>query len=243
MRTRLDRFLASQGLGSRKEVSQLARRGLVAVNGAVVRDSAFHLDPALDRVTLEGREVAFRAHTTLMMNKPTGVLSATADRRRETVLDLLPSPRPRGLFPAGRLDKDTTGLLILTDDGDLAHRMLAPKSHVAKGYEARVARPVTAADVAAFAQGIQEGGQRFAPARLWAGEGEGGPTAWVELREGKYHQVKRMFQAVGNQVLSLKRHYIGGLWLDEALALGEARLLTDEEIQSIFVGEMHENAP
>lgn len=235
MPERLDKFLASQSFGSRKDVTKLIRSGAVAVNGETARDSAQKLDPSRDRVTVDGEEVVYRKHLYLMMNKPAGVLSATEDGRGRTVLDLLPPELlRRGLFPAGRLDKDTTGLLILTDDGDFAHRMLSPKSHVYKLYEARTRDPVKPGDVQAFLEGITQGGQTFAPARLWTEEREDGEAAMVEIREGKFHQVKRMFQAVGNQVLTLKRLKIGGLPLDGTLGEGEARLLTEEERDLIF---------
>ncbi len=241
MPERLDKFLVSQNFGSRKEVSKLIRSGEVAVNGVPVLNGAQKLVPGEDRVTVDGADVLYREHLYLMMNKPAGVLSAVEDRRAATVLDLLPPElRRRGLFPAGRLDKDTTGLLLITDDGDFAHRMLAPKSHVYKLYQAETERPVTPEDIAAFANGVSEGDQTFAPARLWAEEREGREAAMVEIREGKFHQVKRMFRAVGNEVLSLKRLKIGGLWLDEALPAGGARLLTEEEAALIF---HQQNAP
>ncbi|MCH5353746.1 MAG: rRNA pseudouridine synthase [Acutalibacter sp.] len=236
MPERLDKFLSSQNLGSRKDVTLLVRSGRVQVNGETVRDAAQKIEPEADSVTVDGTEVAYRKHLYLMMNKPAGVLSATEDSRAQTVLDLLPPELyRRGLFPAGRLDKDTTGLLIITDDGDFAHKMLAPKSHVYKLYEAETLRPVTEEDAEAFAAGITQGGQTFAPARLWTKMRQGREVALVEIREGKFHQVKRMFQAVGNQVVSLKRLKIGGLSLDETLPAGGARLLTEEEIGSIFM--------
>lgn len=235
MPERLDKFLASQSLGSRKEVSQLIRQGAVAVNGAPAGNGSIKVEPGTDCVTVNGEEVLYQKHLYLMMNKPAGVLSATRDPHAKTVLDLLPPElRRRGLFPAGRLDKNTTGLLLLTDDGGLAHRMLAPKSHVYKLYEAETLRPVTEEDAAAFAEGVSQGGQSFAPARLWQEEKEGKARAFVEIREGKFHQVKRMFLAVGNEVVSLKRLKIGGLSLDETLPAGAVRPLTEEEIRSIF---------
>ncbi len=241
MPERLDKFLASQNFGSRKEVAQMIRRGLVRVNGVPAGNEARKLDPETDCVTVNGEEVLYRKYLYLMMNKPKGVLSATEDRRCQTVLDLLPPVfHRRGLFPAGRLDKDTTGLLILTDDGDFAHRMLAPKSHVYKLYEAVTRRSVTEEDIAAFKAGVSQGGQDFAPARLWTERREDGERALVEIREGKFHQVKRMFQAVGNEVLALKRLKIGGLWLDDTLPAGAVRLLTEEETASVFC---QQNAP
>lgn len=235
---RLDKFLASQNFGSRKEVAALVRKGAVSVNGQPVSDSAQKLDPERDEVTVLGETVGYHKHFYIMMNKPAGVLSATEDSRQRTVLDLLPPELARrGLFPAGRLDKDTTGLLILTDDGDFAHRMLAPKSHVYKLYLAEVERPITQADVDAFEAGIVSGTRQFAPARLW-GEGT---RAFVEIREGKFHQVKRMFSATGNRVLTLQRLKIGGLALDETLPLGGARLLSEQEIAQIFSSKCTKN--
>lgn len=232
---RLDKFLASQNLGSRKDVARLVRSGAVTVNGVPARDSAQKVDPERDRVAVGGEEVAFSRFVYIMMNKPAGVLSATEDTRASTVLDLLPPElRRRGLFPAGRLDKDTTGLLLITDDGDFAHRMLAPKSHVYKLYQAETQFPVRPEDVEAFRVGVAQGGRTFAPARLWTERRGDQEFAMVEIREGKFHQVKRMFQAVDNRVLSLKRLKIGGLWLDETLGEGEARLLTSAEKEQVF---------
>lgn len=234
MPERLDKFLVSQNLCTRKEAARLVRGGAVAVNGVPAASPAQKLDPAADRVTVEGREVAYREFLYIMMNKPAGVLSATEDKSAPTVLDLLPPElRRRGLFPAGRLDKDTTGLLLITDNGDFAHRMLAPKSHVYKLYRAVLQRPVTEGDIQAFQAGIAWGGAAYAPARLWPCPEEGA-AAWVEVREGKFHQVKRMFQAVGNQVLALERRRIGGLFLDGALPLGACRLLSPEEAGQVF---------
>ena len=232
---RLDKFLVSQNIGSRKEAARLVRGGAVTVNGQTVKDPAQKLDPAVDLVTVDGREVAYRKHLYIMMNKPAGVLSATEDKHAPTVLDLLPQNlQRRGLFPAGRLDKDTTGLLLITDDGDFAHWMLAPKSHVYKRYQAVTERPVTQEDVGAFAAGIRCGELQFAPARLWSGEEGGRPVALVEIREGKFHQVKRMFEATGNRVLELRRLAVGGLVLDPSLGPGECRLLSEEEAASVF---------
>ena len=233
MGERLDKFLASQGLGTRKEVGKLIRSGAVLVNGAPQRDPGAKVEPGADQVTAQGEEIRYQEFLTIMLNKPAGVLSATEDRRQKTVLDLLPEGlRRRGLFPAGRLDKDTTGLLLITDDGELAHKMLSPKSHVYKQYRAQLDAPVEEADIQAFASGVAWEGEQYAPARLWV---EQDPrAAFVEIREGRFHQVKRMFQARGKTVLQLKRLKIGGLWLDSTLQEGECRLLTPQEIQAIF---------
>ena len=234
MMERLDKFLAAQGKGTRKEVGRLIRSGAVAVDGVPVRDPAAKVDPSCQTVAVGGSPILWQEHLYIMMNKPAGVLSATGDRRQKTVLDLLPEDlRRRGLFPAGRLDKDTTGLLLITDDGDLAHRMLSPKKHVYKLYQARLDAPVTPEDVRAFEEGVRWGGEVYAPARLWAGEGD--PfVAFAQVHEGRFHQVKRMFQARGKTVLSLKRLKIGGLSLDSTLQEGECRLLAPEEVCQIL---------
>ena len=234
MMERLDKFLAAQGKGTRKEVGRLIRSGAVAVDGVPVRDPAAKVDPSCQTVAVGGSPILWQEHLYIMMNKPAGVLSATEDRRQKTVLDLLPEDlRRRGLFPAGRLDKDTTGLLLITDDGDLAHRMLSPKKHVYKLYQARLDAPVTSEDVRAFEEGVRWGEEVYAPARLWAGEGD--PfVAFAQVHEGRFHQVKRMFQARGKTVLSLKRLKIGGLSLDSTLQEGECRLLAPEEVCQIL---------
>ena len=234
MAERLDKFLASQGEGSRKDVGKWIRGGRVTVNGVPVRDPGSKVEPESDVVEVGGRPVSYQKHVYVMMHKPKGVLSATEDARASTVLDLLPEElRRRGLFPAGRLDKDTTGLLLLTDDGALAHRMLAPKSHVYKLYRAQLDAPLTREDCQAFREGISWGEERYAPARLsWE---EGNPRiGLVEIHEGRVHQVKRMFQAVGKQVLELERLRIGGLELDPPLQEGQYRQLEDAEISQIF---------
>lgn len=235
MPERLDKFLTSQNICTRKEAARLVRSGLVLLNGQRAQSPAQKLDPQTDQVTVEGKAVEYRRYAYIMMNKPAGVLSATEDRHTPTVLDLLPpSLRRRGLFPAGRLDKDTTGLLLLTDDGPWAHKMLAPKSHVYKLYRARLQAPITPEDITAFEKGVAQGGMTFAPARLYTLPGEDPLAAYVEIREGKFHQVKRMFQAIGNQVLGLTRLRIGALYLDAALPPGACRLLTGEEALKVF---------
>lgn len=234
MMERLDKFLAAQGKGTRKEVGRLIRSGAVAVDGVPVRDPAAKVDPSCQTVAVGGSPILWQEHLYIMMNKPAGVLSATEDRRQKTVLDLLPEDlRRRGLFPAGRLDKDTTGLLLITDDGDLAHRMLSPKKHVYKLYQARLDAPVTPEDVRAFEEGVRWEEEVYAPARLWAGEGNSF-VAFAQVHEGRFHQVKRMFQARGKTVLSLKRLKIGGLSLDSTLQEGECRLLAPEEVCQIL---------
>ncbi len=234
-RERLDKILATQNLGSRKDAGTMIRRGAVAVNGNVVKKADFKVDTQLDAVTVNGESLMIKEFIYLMMNKPAGVLSAARDARAQTVVDLLqPSLKRRGLFPAGRLDKDTEGLLIITDDGVFAHRMLAPKSHVFKRYEAVLAAQVAAGDIREFERGVVLNDMTCLPAELKVlTEGEN-PLVLVKIREGKFHQVKRMFLALNNEVLKLKRVQIGELRLDETLAPGEARELTQAEVDAIF---------
>ncbi len=227
---RLDKALSDQGMWSRKDVKSLVRKGRVAVNGCPETDPGRKVDRQEDRVTVDGREIALKEHLYLMLHKPAGVVSATRDVRERTVVDLVPPQLRRpGLFPAGRLDKDTTGMMILTDDGELAHRILSPRSHVPKTYIARLDRPVTEEMVRAFAAGIPLKGEgECLPATLRVrGEQEGEVT----ICEGMYHQIKRMFAVCGATVLTLKRISMGGLALDPALAEGACRELTAEELE------------
>lgn len=238
---RLDKFLSNQNICSRKEAAGLVKKGAVTIGGVPAARADIKIDPQLDRVCVQGREILYSRHLYLMMNKPEGVLCATEDTRAPTVLDLVPPEwRRRGLAPAGRLDKNTTGLLVLTDDGEFTHRMLAPKSHVYKVYEARLDGAVTEEDISSFAAGIETATAKFLPAQLWLPE-EGDPhRALVRIREGKFHQVKRMFAYCGKQVLSLRRISIGGLELDPGLAGGSCRELDPTEIDKIFLGNLYE---
>lgn len=237
---RLDQLLSAQNLGSRKDVSKGIRSGAASVNGQTVRSPQHKVDPEADVVSYRGQELLYRQHLYIMMNKPAGVLSASRDRKSHTVLDLVPPPLcRRGLFPAGRLDKDTTGLLIITDDGDFAHQMLSPKKYVYKKYEAKLERPVTQEDIRAFAEGVRYGDIHYAPARLKVIKDMEGSVAAVEVREGKFHQVKRMFEALENRVLQLKRLRIGALELDAQLPEGRCRELTRQEALKALEPELH----
>ncbi|MDO4460147.1 MAG: pseudouridine synthase [Clostridia bacterium] len=237
MTERLDKFLANQNIGSRKEVSLMVRKGLVRVNGETSKKADIKIDPENDEILVNGERVGYIKNVYIMMNKPKGVLSASEDRREETVVDILPDEmKRRGLFPAGRLDRNTTGLLIVTDDGEMAHRMLAPKSHVWKIYRAELEKPATAEDVKAFEKGISQGGNDFLPAELKITENP--QVVYVRIREGKFHQIKRMFEARENAVVELKRLTMGGLRLDENIEEGNCRYLTKEEVDIIFSKEI-----
>jgi 16S rRNA pseudouridine516 synthase len=224
---RLDKYLSACGFGTRSEVKKLVKQGFVTVDGTAVRDQGMHVEPGANAVVCNGKAAAYREHVYVMLNKPEGVVSATGDRWHDTVLDLLEGAYPeRELFPVGRLDRDTTGLLLLTDDGALAHELLSPKKHVEKVYEALLDKPVEDADIAAFASGIVLEDFTSKPALLKRLDR---CLARAVLTEGKFHEVKRMFEARGKNVLELKRTAMGSLRLDESLTPGEWRELTQEE--------------
>ncbi len=232
MAERLDKMIADAENCTRSKARSTIRCGAVEVDGETVRDIAYRADPARERITVSGRPIA-AGRSYIMMNKPAGVVSATRAQGERTVLDLLPPGlRRRGLFPAGRLDKDTTGFLLITDDGPFAHEILSPRRHVEKEYEALLECPAAPEDIQAFAQGLRlRDGTLCAPAVLELDAAR--TTARIVIREGKYHQVRRMFEAVGNYVVSLRRLRIGGLYLDAALAPGAARLMTPEEVRKV----------
>lgn len=230
---RLDKLLAGTGKWSRREVKALVRQGLVRVDGRLAASAEDKLDPAAAIVTVAGETISLCRFTYVMLYKPAGVLTATEDRKQPTVLDLLPPELRRiGLAPVGRLDKDTEGLLLLTNDGELAHRLLSPKYHVDKRYLARVDGELSAADAEAFARGMTLGdGLECLPAGL---ELLPGHACIVTLWEGKFHQVKRMLAARGAPVLYLKRLSMGPLVLEDSLAAGAYRLLRAEEISALY---------
>ena len=229
---RLDKLLADAENCTRSQARAMIRRGEISVDGAVVRDSGWKADPDKQEITLYGRPVC-TGPCYIMMNKPVGVVSSTSAGEETTVLDLLPaSLRRKGLFPAGRLDKDTTGFMLITNDGAFAHEILSPRRHVEKEYVAQLEHPADLSDVQVFARGMAlPDGTVFDPGRLELDETR--MKATVIIQEGRYHQVKRMFEFVGNNVLCLKRIRIGGLYLDERLAPGEARFLMPEEVLRI----------
>lgn len=229
---RLDKILSNLGYGSRKDIKNLAKSGGIEVNGEVVKDSSIKIDPFASVIKIEGEIVEYREFIYLMMNKPQGVISSTDDFRDKTVIDLISNEyKAFNPFPVGRLDKDTEGLMVLTNDGQLSHRVLSPKKHVEKLYYAEVEGGVTDDDKRAFGEGVVlDDGYKTLPAKLeilYSGEVS---QIYLTIKEGKFHQVKRMFLSVGKKVIYLKRMAIGGLRLDESLNIGEYRELTKEEI-------------
>lgn len=231
MRMRLDKFLSAQGL-SRKQARAAIASGQVSVNGEVQGDPGFILDPISAQVLFQGRALGYQRHMHLMLHKPAGLLTATTDARQKTVMDLLPEElKRRALGPVGRLDKDVTGLLLLTDDGQLAHRLISPKWTVEKVYLARVEGALDAADIQAFQAGIALSDFTARPARLEILEPDLGR---LTITEGKFHQVKRMFAARGKPVLRLHRESVGGVSLDPALECGKFRPLTAEEEGALY---------
>jgi 16S rRNA pseudouridine516 synthase len=228
---RIDKLLANLGYGSRKEVKKLLKDGAVTINNVIVKDAKEHVDPDKDIVTLNGETIEYKEFIYLMMNKPAGVLSATEDYAGETVIDLLEiEDQVYEPFPVGRLDKDTEGLLLITNDGQLAHRLLSPKKHVPKTYFAVIDGEVTDRDVAAFQYGVTlDDGYETKPGELKILKSGIRSDIELTITEGKFHQVKRMFEAVGKRVVYLQRISMGPLVLDETLELGEYRELTDEE--------------
>ena len=234
MAMRLDRLLVTLGQGSRSEVQRFIRAGDVTVDGQCVRDPACHV-PEESAVTLRGQPLNTSLSRTVMLHKPAGILTAARDPRQPTVMDLLPDAfRPLGCMPVGRLDKDTSGLLLLTTDGQLAHRLLSPGRHVDKLYRATVDGPLRDADIEAFAQGLVLSDFTAQPARLQiVSSATDQSEALVTVHEGKFHQVRRMFAAVGRQVITLHRERFGPLALDPGLAPGSWRDLTADELRAL----------
>ncbi|NLB36226.1 MAG: rRNA pseudouridine synthase [Clostridiales bacterium] len=231
---RLDKIIASQGEYSRRQAKRLARESLIAVNGKTVKDISFKADTKADIITVCGKELVYKEYVYIMMNKPKGVLSTCRDKKAKTVIDLLPQElRRKKLFPAGRLDKDTTGFVLITDDGDFAHRILSPTSRIMKTYETLLSKRLTSEDIDAFHRGITlEDGTKCQPANVIPLEGT---RVVIKICEGRYHQIKRMVAACGNEVLELKRTAIGSLTLDSSLAPGECRELTEAQVDKILI--------
>lgn len=225
---RLDRFLCEMNVGSRSQVKALLRQGLVTVNGKAEKEGAIQIREYSDDILFRGNKLQYQRFVYYMLNKPEGVISATEDKTAVTVVSLLSGEGRDDLFPVGRLDKDTTGLLLLTNDGETAHRLLSPKRHVDKIYRVTLEHPLEGQAAAILEQGVDIGDDKLTlPAQVSV---QDDCTILLTIQEGRYHQVKRMLQAVGNRVLALERISFGGLALDEKLKPGEYRTLTSEEI-------------
>ncbi len=231
---RLDKFLSLALKISRSEAKAIVRKQKLTVNSERITDSDFRIDPQKDTVSLNGKCLIYKKHIYIMLNKPRGVISASDDKSAKTVIDLVPPELKRkGLFPAGRLDADTVGFVLITDDGDFAHRILSPKKHVEKTYEAKLAHTLSDGDIENFRSGLTlSDGTRCLEAKVRM-LSQSPPLAEVIIHEGKYHQVKRMFAAIGNRVLELKRIKIGGLSLDPKLKDGQCREITADELKLI----------
>ena len=240
MMERLDKLLSSRGIGSRKDAQKMIKSGAVTVNGAVCKKPDTKVDAAAAAILVNGHAIG-EEYVYIMLNKPAGVVSATEDKRDKTVLELLPQElRRKGLFPAGRLDKDTEGLLIITNDGDFAHRMLSPKKHVEKRYVASLDGEITEETIQHFEEGIVfSDGTKCLPAKLEIVENSSNRTGIVTICEGKFHQVKKMFAVCGLHVVHLQRISVGNLYLDSNLPIGSCKILTKLDIERIFIGNIH----
>lgn len=229
---RVDKFLSEMGKASRTESAKLAKSGKITVNGVIIKKADIHIDPYKDEVKLLGQVVSYKKYTYIMMNKPEGYVSATEDGREKTVLDLLnDEERKKDLFPCGRLDKNTLGLIILTNDGESAHKLLSPKKHVSKSYRFKSKLPLTDDDVDSLEKGVDIGGYLTKPCEIQLDESR--TEGIITITEGKYHQIKRMIAAVGSKITYLERIRFADIPLDENLARGEWRYLSDKEIAEV----------
>lgn len=234
MKLRLDRYLAEMGIGTRSEVKRAIAKGLVRVNDTIIKKTEFKVDTEIDTVFFQDQPVSYIEYEYYMLNKPAGVISASEDRRESTVVDLIAERKRNDLFPVGRLDRDTEGLLLITNDGALSHRLLSPKKHVDKTYYAKIDGKVTIEDVKQFAKGVDIGDEKLTmPAELIILESGIESKIELTIHEGRFHQVKRMFHAVGKEVVYLKRLRMGSLVLDQRLKPGEYRELTKEEMEQL----------
>ena len=229
---RLDKFFSEMGLLSRKECAATVKRGRINVDGKPALRADVHIDPEKNIITLDGEAVGYERFFYIMLDKPAGVLSATEDKRQSTVLDLLDDRhRKLGLFPCGRLDKDTTGFLLMTNDGDLAHKLLSPRYHVEKTYAYTLRDPLTVSEAQRIEQGVDIGEKNItAPATV---EMTDPYTGLITITEGKFHQIKRMFASVGNEITALRRVRFGGIEIDPELGPGGYRELSDSEIETL----------
>lgn len=232
---RIDKILAAQGTLSRKDVKEMIKKGRVSLNGTTVKDSAVKINTETDEILIDGERINLKNHIYIMLNKPLGVVSASESENDQTVVDLVPDELYRkGLFPAGRLDKDTTGFVLITDDGEFAHRILSPKNHIFKTYMATLERSLSQEQIKLLESGITlADGTSLKEAKVEIIEDGENPKVKIMICEGKYHQVKRMFAAAGNKVIALHRTKMGELFLDETLESGKCREITVEELELI----------
>ncbi|MCQ2493587.1 MAG: rRNA pseudouridine synthase [Lachnospiraceae bacterium] len=230
---RLDKFLCDCNIGTRSQVKDLVKKGMVQVNGTVVKKSDIAINEDTDIIEFKGERVSYRKYVYILLNKPAGIITATEDKRANTVMDLIKPLPVKDMFPVGRLDKDTTGLLLITNDGDLTHKLLSPKYHVDKTYIVTTAKPVSQSDIEALCKGVDIGDDKpTLPAKASLL-----PDGTLELiiHEGRYHQVKRMLEAVDNEVTALHRSSFGPLNLENGPESGCWRELTQDEISKIII--------
>lgn len=231
MLIRLDKYLADMGIGTRSTVKAEIKKGKISINGMVCKDSNFKIDSETDKVYYEGSLITYEQYEYFMLNKPAGVISASSDKNEKTVVDLITEKKKKDLFPIGRLDKDTEGLLIISNDGELSHNLLSPKKHVDKTYYVELDSPLSDSKASEVCQGVYiEKNVKSLPAKL---ERISDDRVYLTIHEGKFHQVKKMFHAVGCEVTYLKRISMGSLKLDENLKQGEYRLLSADEINAL----------
>ena len=232
---RLDKYLADMGVGTRQEVKQKIRKGMVMIDGEVIKSPERKVDPEKNNISVNGQQISYVTYEYYMLNKPAGVVSATEDKHEKTVIDCIESKKRKDLFPVGRLDKDTEGLLLITNDGALAHRLLSPKKHVDKVYYAKIDGHVTQETKENFASGVNIGTveqeEMTMPAVLEIINAGEESEVRLTIQEGKFHQVKRMFESQGMKVTYLKRESMGSLKLDKTLKIGEYRPLTEKELE------------
>ncbi len=234
---RLDKFLSNAGVGSRSQVKNLIKKGMVSVNNNIARSGDDVIDENHDLIICQGKRISLVKYRYFMLNKPAGVVSATEDNLDKTVLECLSKEDRKDMFPVGRLDKDTTGLLLLTNDGELAHNLLSPRKHVDKTYYVTCEKEVSESQIEALRKGVDIGDDKMTLPAL-ARHGLQANELYLTIREGRFHQVKRMLQAVDNKVISLKRISMGSLKLDEKLNPGEYRALTAEELKDLKTGSV-----
>ncbi len=234
MLIRLDKYLADMGIGTRSQVKDIVKKGKISVNGIVIKDSNLKVDSLKDKIYFEGNPIVYAEFEYYMLNKPAGVISASNDKKQKTVIDLIKDRKRDDLFPVGRLDKDTEGLLLITNDGELSHNLLSPKKHVDKTYYVELDKPLDSDKATQVCDGVYiEAGVKSMPAKL---EYIDERRVYLTIHEGKFHQVKKMFHAVGCEVTYLKRITMGSLKLDEALKTGEYRPLTLDELEALKKG-------